>query len=115
LEYFEQYQVPVLIRNENIDEYLTNTSSIIKDILEKGYKTQKNQEFDGIFHELKDSDIGLGIKNHNNDTDTEEGIILENAFMDKLKEGFSTKEMKDFLINTFNEGEKKKILLIFPL
>ncbi len=57
----------------------------------------------------------MGIKNHNNDTDTEEGIILENAFMDKLKEGFSTKEMKDFLINTFNEGEKKKFLLIFPV
>ena len=57
----------------------------------------------------------MGIQNHNNDTDTEEGIVLENAFMDKLKEGFSTIEIKDFLINTFNEGEKKKISMIFPV
>jgi hypothetical protein len=33
--------------------------------------------------------------------------------MDKLKEGFINKEMKDFLTNTFNEGEKLKTEMIF--
>jgi hypothetical protein len=32
--------------------------------------------------------------------------------MDKLKEGFSNKEMRDFLLNTFNESEKKKTEMI---
>jgi len=35
--------------------------------------------------------------------------------MDKLKEGFNDKEMKDFLKNTFNEGEKFKTMMIFPV
>jgi hypothetical protein len=38
---------------------------------------------------------------------------LENAFMDKLKEGLSNKEMKDFLTNTFYESEKLKTEMIF--
>jgi|LauGreDrversion4_2_1035121.scaffolds.fasta_scaffold273945_1 hypothetical protein len=35
--------------------------------------------------------------------------------MNKLKEGFSEKEMKFFLINTFREGEKFKTQMIFPV